>query len=182
MRCSAWSSLAISVCSALLLAPSAAGHVTPTPSFITADATTSLRLSGPNERGEPMTAFVVTVPDGFRISQAGSDESWQVKVEGTIATWSGGSLASASEATFTLAIVSPPDPGAVTLEAEQLYAGGAAVRWPIALTVVPGNGRHEFWIYDPLGPPLFPFFALLGLIVLGFILVRRKRRRSLQEK
>ena len=76
MRCSAWSSLVISVCSALVLAVPAAAHVTPTPSFITADGTTSLSLTGPNERDEPMTGLVVTVPDGFRISRAEQGEGW----------------------------------------------------------------------------------------------------------
>ena len=130
-----------------------------------------------------MTAFAMTVPGGFRIVEAKPVEGWHATVEGTKATWSGGSLAPGAELTFTLGIESPPDPGPVTIEAEQLYAGGAVARWPIALTVVPGGVYERAWIDDTLISPLL-FFALVGLVILGLILflVRRKRRRSLQEK
>jgi len=183
MRCSAWSSLAISVCSALVLAASAAAHVTLTPSFLAADSTTSLRLSGPNERGEPMTGFAVTVPTGLRIVEAHPMGAWRSEVDGRTATWSGGSLTPEAEATFTLQLEASVEPGTLKLEAEQLYPGGAVVRWPIALTVVPGSGVHEFWTDDTLISP-FPFYALLAVVALGLVLflVRRKRRRSLQEK
>ncbi len=182
MRCSAWSSLAISVCSALLLAVPAAAHVTTMPSFITADGTTSLSLTGPNERGEPMTGFAVTVPAELRIVEAQPMGAWRGDVDGRTATWTGGSLAPEAEATFTLQLEASVEPGTLKLEAEQLYSGGAVVRWPIALTVVPGSGVHEFWTDDTLISP-FPFYLLVAVVALGLILfLVRKRRRSLQEK
>jgi len=76
MRCSAWSSLAISVCSALVLAVPAAGHITVVPPFVSSAGTATLTLTAPNERDEPMTGLVVTVPDGFRISRAEQGEGW----------------------------------------------------------------------------------------------------------
>jgi len=167
---------------ALVLAAPTAAHVTPTPSFITAEGTTSLSLTGPNERDEPMTAFAVTLPDGLRIVEAQPTGAWRSEVDGRMATWSGGSLAPEAEAAFTLQLEASVEPGTLNLEAVQLYAGGAVVRWPITLTVVPGNGVHEFWTEDTLIS--FPILALLGLVVLGLILflVRHKRRRSLQER
>jgi len=183
MRCSAWSSLAISVCSALLFVAPASAHGTATPSFITADATTSLRLSGPNERGEPMTGFAVTVPGGLRIVEAEPMGAWSSEVDGRTATWSGGGLAPEAEATFTLQLEASVEPGTLKLEAEQLYPGRAVVRWPITLTVIPGGSVSERgWVDDTLTPPLL-LLALLGTAALGLILfLVRKRRRSLQEK
>ncbi len=168
---------------ALVLAAPAAAHVTPTSSFITADATTSLRLSGPNERGEPMTGFAVTVPAGLRIVQARPLGAWSSEVDGRTATWSGGSLAPEAEATFTLQLEASVEPGTLELEAEQLYPGRAVVRWPITLTVIPGGSVSERgWVDDTLTPPLL-LLALLGTAALGLILfLVRKRRRSLQEK
>ncbi len=183
MRCSAWSSLAISVCSALLLAPSAAAHVTPTPSFITADATTSLRLSGPNERGEPMTAFVVTVPVAFRVVAAEPSDGWTADATESTATWRGGRLEAGKEATFTLRITAPKKPGAIELEAVQRYPGGESVRWPVGLTVIPGFALETRRIAS-IHLSGVVIFTVLGLLPAGVVvvLVRRKRRRSLQER
>ena len=180
MRCSGWSSLAISVCSALALtlADPAGAHVTVVPPFVSAGDTTALSITVPNEREAEMTGFAVTVPDEFRIVGVRSNDSWRGTAQGTTATWRGGSLASGAEATFALEVEGPAEPGPAALEAAQLYPGGEIVRWPVSLTVTPATEtpkQHLGWAVVT---------ALVGLIVITGIgvAILRLRTRSLQEK
>ncbi len=71
MRCSGWSSLAISACSgiaALVLAGPAAAHVVAMPTYVASKGSESILLAVPNEREKPMTSFVVKAPSGLEIS------------------------------------------------------------------------------------------------------------------
>jgi uncharacterized protein YcnI len=177
MKCSGWSSLAISVCSALALAGSAAAHITVVPPFVAAGDTTTLRVTGPNERDADMTRFALTVPSEFRIVEVISEDSWRGSIRGQTATWNGGRLGSGSEATFTLEVEGPTEPGPASLEAAQLYPGGAIVRWPVALTVTPAAEATS----QNLGWAVVT--ALVGLVVLtGIGVAMLRRARSLQEK
>lgn len=183
MRCSAWSSLAISACSALVLAGSAAGHVTASPPSLIAGGTSSVSLTAPNERDQPMTAFVVTVPTGFRIVGAEPSAGWMARATESTATWRGGSLEAGEEATFTLRIAAPEPTGGIELEAVQRYPGGESVRWPVGLTVLPGLAIETTTIAS-IHLSGVVIYTVLGLLLAGVIvvLVRRKRRRSLQER
>jgi len=177
MRCSAWSSLAISVCSALVLARPAVAHVTSVPTFLAAASTETVSLTGPNERDEPMTGFSVTVPHDFRIVAARSAAGWRGEVHGASAIWRGGSLAPEAEATFTLEVEAPSEPGPAQLEAVQRYPGGDVVTWDVGLTVTPESEASS----QNLG--LAVLTAVVGLGVLAAIGVAVVRRtRSLQEK
>lgn len=178
MRYSAWSSLAISVCSALVLASEAAAHVTTVPSFVEGGNTASVAFTAPNERKEPMTGFRVAVPSDFRIRGAEAADAWRPFVQDTSVTWRGGSLSARDEVTFTLELEAPVEPGPARLGAEQLYPRGAVVRWPVDLTVVPAaenTGRSLAWA---------AITAVLGLGVLALlaVLLWRRRASSLQEK
>jgi uncharacterized protein YcnI len=177
MRCSGWSSLAIWVCSALVLAAPAAAHVTVLPPFLSAGDTASVRFTGPNERDEPMTAFEISVPREFRIVHAHPADGWDESVEGSTATWSGGTLASGDEATFQVELEAPTGPGPASVEAVQRYPNGDAVTWGVELTVTPESGSSS----QNLGWALVT--ALVGvtvLVALGMLLLRRTR--SLQER
>ena len=177
MRCNGWSSLAISVCSALVLATPAAAHISVVPPFIPAKGSDVVSLRGPNEREEPMTGFEVSVPSEFRIVHAHPADGWDESVQGSRATWTGGSLAPGAEATFRLELEAPSAPGTDSLEAVQRYPGGAVVTWDVGLTVTPQSGSSS----QNLGWALVT--ALIGIAVitaLGVALLRRTR--SLQEK
>ena len=142
MRCSGWSSLAISVCSALalLLAAPAAAHVVASPTFLPSKSAESISFEVPNERDDPMTSFTLTPPEGLRIEHVHPADGWNVGlVNGTTALWSGGSLEASATATFGVTLEADVDPGIVTLQAKQLYDSGAVVEWPVALTVTPAE-------------------------------------------
>jgi hypothetical protein len=177
MRCSGWSSLAISVCSALVFSTAAAAHVTAVPPFVSASDTASVSLTGPNERDEPMTGFEVAAKSDFRIVHAHPADGWDSNVQGSTASWSGGRLAPGAEATFRVELEAPSEPGSTTLEAVQRYPDGDVVTWDVALTVTPASESSS----QNLGWALVT--ALIGLVVLAALGVALLRRtRSLQER
>ena len=139
MRCSGWSSLAISACSALalLLASPAAAHVFAAPPFVPSGSSESVTFSGPNERDVPMTAFALTVPSGLEIAHAHEVEGWDESIDGSTATWLGGPLAPNAEIGFGITLDADVEPGVVELQAVQLYGDGGEVSWPVALTITP---------------------------------------------
>ena len=86
-------------------------------------------------------------------------------------TWSGGSLVPGAVSSFSLVLDVPGEPGTVTIESTQLYPGGARVRTPVALTILPGEESS-----DSNGTVLL--VAALGLAVaLTVVAVAWLRRR-----
>jgi uncharacterized protein YcnI len=175
MKCSGWSSRAISVCStaalALLLAGSAGAHVIALRPYVEAARTNEIELEAPNERQLPMTGFAVVVPDGFRIVSARPAEGWSAGTDAMFGGWHGGSLAPGDEETFTLEVEAPSAPGPAVLRTEQHYPDGRVVRWNVALTVVPPSETPS----QNLGGALAA--AVLGVLVLGVIAALAWRRR-----
>ena len=82
-----------------------------------------------------------------------------------------------AEATFTVELEAPTEPGPATLQASQLYPGGDVVDWPIALTVTPpteSSSQNLGWA---------ALTAVVGIGVLAAIaLALLRRARSLQER
>jgi uncharacterized protein YcnI len=178
MRCSGWSSLAISVCSALLLAAPAAAHVVATPMYLPSKSSESITFEAPNERDDPMTEFAVTAPPGLAIEHAHPVEGWTGTVEGVTATWSGGSLASGSIATFGVTLKANAKPGLIELRTEQRYADDGVVEWPVVLTITPAAESPSQNL------ALAGVVGLIGVLVVVAIamLAWRRKARPLQEK
>lgn len=172
MRCSGWSSLAISVCSALLLASPATAHVTASPGFLPSGSSESVSFAGPNEREEPMNGFVLIAPDGLAIEHAHAAHGWSESLDGSTATWTGGSLAPDVEATFGMTVKAQAEPGVLELRAEQRYAGGAVVAWPIPITIVPAAESNS------QGVVLATVIALIGVLLAVAIAMLARRSRS----
>ena len=154
----------------LLLAGPASAHVTVMPAFIATYDTQTFVFASPNERQAPMTGFSLTVPAGFEILNPGHEPPWHPVVLGSKVTWSGGSLPAAQNTSFVVALKGPTKPGAVTLDAEQLYPSGAVVRWPVAFMVVPGTQPSQH-----LG--VAAIVAVAGLVVTVLFVVVAWRRR-----
>lgn len=178
MKCSGWSSLAISACSALalVLAAPAGAHVILKTPFVYASASSELELEVPNELDVSMTALHVAVPNGFRINAAQSEGDWVPRVTPTTVSWTGGRLPPRATTTFRLTVDAPATPGAVSLDATQHYQGGGSVPWPVDLTVLPAEEPSQ-----QLGRALV--VGLIGLLVLAVlgVLLWRRRGSSLQE-
>ena len=178
MRCSGWSSLAISVCSglALVLAAPAAAHVVASPTFLASQSSESIGFEAPNERDDPMTSFTLSAPDGIDIQHAHPVDGWNGTVEDGVARWTGGSLAAGATATFGVTLKADAEPGVVSLQARQGYDSGAIVEWPVAMTVTPPEQSPS----ENLA--LAGVVGFIGVLVVGAIVLLTFRRRTLQEK
>ena len=174
MRCSGWSSLAISVCSAVALAipGSATAHIVATPPFLASGSSESVSFTGPNEREDPMTSFAMTVPAGIEIAHAHEVEGWDESVEGSTAVWLGGPLAPDGEIAFGMTLEADAEPGVVQLQAEQRYSDGEVVSWPVALTITPADDSASQNL------ALAGVVALIGLLAVAAIGMVAWRRRS----
>ena len=171
MRCSGWSSLAISVFSALLFAGPAAAHVVAMPAYLPSKSSESITFEVPNERVDPMTAFVVTAPRGLTIEHAHPVEGWTGTVEGVTATWSGGSLSSGAVATFGMTMKANAKPGLIELTTEQRYADHGVVEWPVVLTITPAAESPSQNL------ALAGIVGLIGVLVVVAIAILAWRRR-----
>ena len=183
MRCSGWSSRAISACNAalalgLVFAATTSAHVTASPPFIATGGSATLSLATPNERDVAMTGFSVTVPDGVEIERAHAATSWEAMITGATASWSGGSLAPGGETAFVIEVATESDPGTAELDAVQLYPKGGVVRWPVAITVLPAEDSPS---QNLLLAGVVGLLGLLGVAAVAAVAWRR-RVQSLQEK
>jgi hypothetical protein len=173
MRCSAWSSLAISVCSALLLfAGGASAHVIATPSYVASKGSETFEFSGPNERKKPMTTFTVTAPAGLEITHVHPVDGWDEGFSAAKATWTGGSLAPRADTAFRLTVRATADPGVLQMKADQGYADGGIVSWLVPITVLP-----------PASSPgqnlaLAGVVGLIGVLLVVAVAMLAWRRRS----
>ena len=163
----------------LALSGAATAHVTPAPSFVTSGQRETISLVAPNEREEAMNGLSVTVPAGLTIVEAvPAGAGWEGVVAGDMATWTGGSLAGGATSSFSLVLEATGEPGSVTLETTQLYAGGDRVPWPVVLTILPGEGSS-----GSLGTVLV-VAAGIGLLALATVAVvlRLRRKRPLEAR
>ena len=179
MKCSAWSSLVISACSACALAwsPSATAHIVATPHFAASGGKADVSFTGPNERRQPMLGFRLTIPSEFQLVSAHPSGDWRPEVRGSTVVWRGGRLGFTDEETFTLELETPTGLGPATFKATQLYGGGSAVRWRVYFTVTPADDEPS----QNLGWALVT--GIVGLLVLtvGGVLLWQ-RRGALQER
>jgi hypothetical protein len=123
-----------------------------------------------------MTGLSVTVPEGLSIAEAvPPGGGWEGVVDGDTATWSGGTLAAGAVSTFSLVLEASGEPGGVTLDAVQLYPGGDEVRWPVAMTILPGAESSEG---GSSGTSLLVagIGLLLAATLVVFLWLRRSRR------
>ena len=171
MRCSGWSSLAISVCSALVFAGAASAHVVAMPTYIPSKGSEAIILEVPNERPDPMTSFVVNVPSGIDIEHVHPAAGWTESVDGSTARWTGGSLPAHKQVDFRVTLKADVEPGAVTLDAEQLYDGGGVVAWPVSITITPAAQSPSQNI------ALAGVVGMIGLLVVVAVVMLSRRRR-----
>ena len=158
---------------ALLVPASADGHLSVTPTFLTAGEAQDLSLTVHNDRQETMTGFELTVPTGFSIASISTTPGWSGGVDGRTAAWTGGALPADSPVTFELAIEAPADTGPARLEGSQLYRDGEDIDWPVTMTVVPGSSDDGSFLGEPSAVAL----GLVGLLALGtagFVVLRRR--------
>jgi hypothetical protein len=108
MKCSAWSSLVISACSAaLLLAPAAAADVEISPQRIDPGEIARLVFWVANDSTVAITGVAIGIPGDFRLGDAESKGSWKTAVRPRTATWDGYRIAPHQLAFFTVTVKAP---------------------------------------------------------------------------
>ena len=108
MRFSAWSSLSISVCSALVLAAPAAAHLSVNPNSIHTGQLADITFSIPNA-DDPIGIDHVTlgIPADFQLDDAEAKPGWTQSRTGQAITWSGGNIPKGEYATFSIRGTAP---------------------------------------------------------------------------
>lgn len=156
----------------LVVAGTASAHVVATPGLLPSGSSESITFSGPNERDAPMTGFTLSVPTGLEIERAHEVTGWDESMDESTATWNGGSLATDSELGFGMTLKADAEPGVVELQAQQLYADGSVVSWPVALTITPATESSSQNL------ALAGVVALIGMLALVAVAMLAWRRRA----
>jgi len=157
----------------------ASAHVIAAPTFLASGSSESITFSGPNERDDPMTAFSLTVPDGLEIEHAHEVDGWSESFDGSTATWTGGALAPDVEAAFGVTLKADAEPGIVELTAEQRYADGGVVSWPVVLTITPAKESPS---QNLALAGIVALIGVLAVVAVAMLAWRRRTTGTLQEK
>jgi uncharacterized protein YcnI len=139
MKCSAWSSLVISACSALALAAPAAAEVDISPQRIDPGSTSRLVFWVTNETKQTVTAVAIGVPADFQIGEAEAKGSWKTSVRARTATWEGYRIAPGQFAFFTITVRTPNRDERGVFSVLVSLAGGTTLTWPATVSVVPAQ-------------------------------------------
>ena len=167
--------LAAAVTVVLVLAPSAAAHITISPPFVEDGTEAVISFSVPNERASHATvAVAVSVPTGISIIAATAPSGWSTVVDGSTVTWSGGRIESADTVVLPLRVLARIRAGTVFFSTRQTYDDGASVRWNADLSVLPATGAGA-----PNERPWAAILAgLVGIMVIAGTLLAVRLLRS----
>ena len=144
MRFSAWSLRVISVCSALVFAPSAWAHLSVSPTRVSVGEAVDLTFSAPNEDDDLGVDHVtLTVPAGFDLDDAEAKPGWTQSRAGGSITWSGGRIPKGQYATFGIRGNAPKTPGTVTFNVLVGDRTGKSITYRVGLDVVKSTTRDN---------------------------------------
>ena len=108
MKCSAWSLLGISVCSALVFTGAASAHLSLDPQRVAPGAEVDLVFSVPNEDDAVGVDHVTLgIPADFELDDGEAKPGWTQSRTGQAITWSGGPIPKGQFARFTIRGTAP---------------------------------------------------------------------------
>jgi hypothetical protein len=107
MKCRRWSSLGISVCSALALAAPAVAAVEVSPQRIDPGQTARLFFWLANDGDVPITSVAIGIPTDFRLGEVESKGSWKTAIHTRTASWDDGRIAPGEFAFFSVTVKAP---------------------------------------------------------------------------
>jgi uncharacterized protein YcnI len=137
MRCSGWSSLAISACSALVLAGPAVAGITIDPAQVQVGGFVDLVVAVPNDHDEyPITHVTIGIPTDFQVAGAEAKAGWTQSRTGPALSWSGGKIAKGQFATFGLRGTAPLNPETIVFNVLLGDKTGKSVTYQARLDVV----------------------------------------------
>jgi uncharacterized protein YcnI len=144
MKCNAWSSLAISVCSALVLAGTASAHLSIDPAKVATGAEVDLVFSVPNEDDAVGVDHVTLgIPSDFDLDDAETKPGWTQSRTGQAITWSGGHIPKGQYATFAVRGTAPKRAETVLFNVLVGDRTGKSITYRVGLDVAAGAERDS---------------------------------------
>ena len=143
MRFSAWSSLAISVCSALVLAAPAGAHLSINPDTVRTGALVDLVFSVPNA-ADPAGIGQVTIkaPAAFVLDDGEAVAGWTQSRTGQTLTWKGGNIPLRQYARFGIRGTAPAQAGTVLFNVLVADRTGTSITYRVGIQAA-GHGPRD---------------------------------------
>ena len=143
MKCSGWSSLAISVCSALVFTGVASAHLSLDPAKVTKGELVDLVFSVPNEDDAVGVDHVTLgIPADFDLDDAEAKPGWTQSRTGQAVTWSGGNIPKGQYATFAVRGTAPEKVETVLFNVLVGDRNGKSITYRVGLDVQ-GHGSED---------------------------------------
>ena len=144
MRFSGWSSLAISVCSALVFAAPAGAHLSVNPDTVQTGALVDLVFSVPNA-DDPNGIDHVTIkaPQAFVLDDGEAVAGWTQSRNGQVLTWTGGRIPLREYARFGIRGTAPLQAQTVLFNVLVADRTGKSITYVIGLGVVAHGPRDS---------------------------------------
>ncbi|HEV7640279.1 MAG TPA: hypothetical protein VGO39_05410 [Gaiellaceae bacterium] len=170
MRFSAWSSLSISVCSALVLAAPAAAHLSIDPAKVVRGQAVDLVFSVPNE-DDAMGIDHVTlgIPADFELDDGEAKPGWTQSRTGQAITWSGGRIPKGQYATFSIRGTAPAKAETVLFNVLVGDRTGKTITYRVPLDVTATTGQDSG--ARTLGKAALGVAIVAALLALGALFV-----------
>jgi uncharacterized protein YcnI len=144
MRFSAWSSLSISVCSALILAAPAAAHLSIDPAKVQKGQTVDLVFSVPNEDDAiGVNHVTLGIPQDFELDDAEAKPGWTQSRTGQAITWSGGLIPKGTFARFSIRGTAPAKVETVLFNVLVGDRTGKSITYRVGLDVNATSGQDK---------------------------------------
>ncbi len=144
MKFSAWSSLSISVCSALVLAAPAAAHLSIDPAKVQKSQPVGLVFSVPNEDDAIGVDHVTLgIPQDFQLDDMEAKPGWTQSRTGQAITWSGGLIPKGTFARFAIRGTAPPKVETVLFNVLVGDRTGKSITYRVGLDVAATVGQDR---------------------------------------
>jgi hypothetical protein len=144
MRFSGWSSLAISVCSALIFAAPAGAHLSINPDTVRAGEIVDLVFSVPNAADTiGIDRVTIDVPEEFVLDDGEAITGWTQSRTGQTLTWTGGNIPLREFARFTIRGFAPPQAGTVLFNVLVADRTGTSLTYRVGIQVVSHGPRDN---------------------------------------
>jgi len=170
MRFSAWLSLSISVCSALVLAAPAAAHLSVNPSRIHTGELADITFSIPNaDNTIGINHVTLGIPAEFQLDDAEAKPGWTQSRTGQAITWSGGLIPKNQYATFSIRGTAPATPETVLFNVLVGDRVGKSITYRVGLDVTAASNQDKG--ARTLGKAALGVAIVAGLLALGALFV-----------
>jgi uncharacterized protein YcnI len=170
MRFSAWSSLSISVCSALAFAAPAGAHLSVNPSRVHTGQLADITFSIPNA-DDPIGIDHVTlgIPADFELDDAEAKPGWMQSRTGQAITWSGGRIPKGQYATFSIRGTAPTKVETVLFNVLVGDRTGKSITYRLGLDVTAASSQDKG--ARTLGKSALGVAILAAVLALGALFV-----------